>query len=347
MKAELHPDEAVRRGERPDPARALRGWLSLRALEIFVTAAQGHGLDSAATALGLSQSAVSQAVQSIEKSIGAKLFDRSTKPAQLTLLGSKLLKGGIDLLRQARELEQDVTLFANDRFPQIRIGIAEYVAGTIAPQLFKEVGDGAGCWSIISSATHSSIKALQERQVDILINSEPFEPTPDLDVRILLREPYVLVIPAGLPIRSGSNLQKLGEKLPLIRFSEATSIGRLTTFFLENQGISLPRSYEFDTSDAVLAMVRAKAGWAITTPMSVLKSQSRLSEFHFLPIDIGTIRTLRLTTFRGQNTALCTRIERVSAAILDRDWIPRIRRIVPWIKDRDWNDVYALRNEGA
>src|SRR4051812_9342439 len=65
-----------------------RSWLNLRTMEIFVAVVQQDGMTNAANHLGMTQSAVSQAIGVIEAGLGAQLVDRSTRPLQLTLFGT-------------------------------------------------------------------------------------------------------------------------------------------------------------------------------------------------------------------------------------------------------------------
>ena len=80
--------------------------LNLRSLNIFVQVADSWGISPAARQLGLTQSAVSQTIASLEQSLGVQLFDRDVRPMALTPSGTILLDKARSLLLSAREAIQ-------------------------------------------------------------------------------------------------------------------------------------------------------------------------------------------------------------------------------------------------
>ncbi|MRT55001.1 LysR family transcriptional regulator [Enterobacteriaceae bacterium RIT693] len=85
----------------------------LDGIAIFLAVAEHQGFRSAARSLGLTASAVSQQISSLEKRIGAPLFSRTTRSVGLTEAGQRLLqhaKPAADMflagLESARELSE-------------------------------------------------------------------------------------------------------------------------------------------------------------------------------------------------------------------------------------------------
>ena len=58
-------------------------------LAVFVAVAQGSGFSAAAVRLGISPSAVSQAVRNLENRLGFPLFNRTTRSVSLTEAGQR------------------------------------------------------------------------------------------------------------------------------------------------------------------------------------------------------------------------------------------------------------------
>ncbi len=73
-------------------------------LLIFLAVAEMRGFTAAAQVLGLTKSAVSQAVRRIEDALGAKVFFRSTRSLSLTDTGSRLLPH----CRSLQQVQQDM-----------------------------------------------------------------------------------------------------------------------------------------------------------------------------------------------------------------------------------------------
>jgi DNA-binding transcriptional LysR family regulator len=77
---------------------------TLSNLECFVRAAEAASFSAAARRLGLSPAAVSRNVAMLEKNLGARLFQRSTRRLRLTEAGERLLAGiggNLDALQTA------------------------------------------------------------------------------------------------------------------------------------------------------------------------------------------------------------------------------------------------------
>lgn len=306
-----------------------RNWLSLRLMEIFATVVQADSMTAAANRLGMTQSAVSQAIATIEAGLGAQLVNRSTRPIQLTLLGTKFYERATELLRRARELEQMMDLALNDRLPLLRIGMADSFASTAGPHLLRMLETVASRWSVVSGVQETSVKALLEQRVDVAITSEETAPESGLVTIPVLREPYFIVGPKDADL--AIPIVELAARLPLIRYSAGAFLGRQIEAYLQRQGTLLPRQYEFDTSDAVLAMVKAGFGWTITTPLCVLKTHAALDDFQYLPLTPpGMTRTLNLIAHDGQHTPLWERIAETARTLLDTQWVPRIQKLAPW-----------------
>ena len=308
-----------------------RNWLNLRLMEVFVTVVQEDGMTHAANRLGMTQSAVSQAIGTIETGLGAQLIDRSKRPMQLTLFGNLFYERAIELLRRSRELEQLVSLQQNARLPLLRIGMVDSFASTVGPALLKEVATMAARWSVTSGVSGTDVRGLLEQRIDLIITSDEMGDVPKLLDLPLLKEPFFIVAPKGLAVPPGPDLEALAHALPFIRYGAGAFLGRQVDLYLRHHGLSLPREYEFDTSDAVLAMVRAGLGWTISTPLCVLKTRLLAQEYQYLPLpNDGMCRTLRLVAHKDEHAALWERISATARTILKHQWVPQLKSLIPW-----------------
>lgn len=78
--------------------------LDLRSLRCFAYAAERGSLTSAATSMGIAQSALSRHISQLEAILGGRLFYRTGRGVELTELGQTLLPRTEIMLREAREL---------------------------------------------------------------------------------------------------------------------------------------------------------------------------------------------------------------------------------------------------
>ncbi len=88
--------------------------LTLDQLRVLVAVAETGSFSAAARKLGRVQSAVSQAMQSLESALGATLFDRHGKVPKLNDAGRVVLADSRHLLDSATTLKARVESFASD-----------------------------------------------------------------------------------------------------------------------------------------------------------------------------------------------------------------------------------------
>src|SRR4051794_11770501 len=93
-------------------ASAAAGWarpqLEIRDLELVRALAEAGTTAGAASALHITQSAVSRALGQAEARVGARLFERSARGLVATAPGERLIAGAGPLLAQLAELERAV-----------------------------------------------------------------------------------------------------------------------------------------------------------------------------------------------------------------------------------------------
>ena len=94
--------------------------MNFRTLELFCTIAERRSFSQAAAAHQLTQSAVSQAIQHLEESVGVQLIDRSKRPLVLTTAGKVYLSGSRVILRSYERLEREAVSYTHLTLPTNR-----------------------------------------------------------------------------------------------------------------------------------------------------------------------------------------------------------------------------------
>jgi len=82
--------------------------LRLEEIETFLAVVDEEGFAAGARRLGLSASAVSKHVRSLEEALGVRLMQRTTRSLSLTEAGRALVARAPRLLEEARDLERDL-----------------------------------------------------------------------------------------------------------------------------------------------------------------------------------------------------------------------------------------------
>src|SRR5690242_2509335 len=106
----------------------------LRDLHIFFSVVQQGSMAKAGAQLGMSQSAVSQAIAAIEHALRVPLLDRTSKGVTPTIYGSALLHRGSAAFDELRLGVQEIEELADPATGEVRIAATESIgAGILAP----------------------------------------------------------------------------------------------------------------------------------------------------------------------------------------------------------------------
>lgn len=305
----------------------------LRTLEIFLRVIECGGMTQAAINLELSQSAVSQSVANLEKIFGVQLLNRSTRPIQTTVYGEMVAERAKALLKCASALVADVRETSNSPLPRLRLGIANSLAATVGPELLISLKNQVSHCTVWSGLSTNHRDALVSYQLDMVLSADAFEDTPGLYRQEVLSEPFVLLVPENYP-KPIENLAQLTQVGGLIRFSARSATGIQVERHLRRLRLKIPLSYEFDTDDAIIAMVENGIGWTITTPLSLLHSLTKLKKAQCLPLPHPSIkRHITLLCREDEFLHLRKKIANETQMIIINNLIPLLSALVPWLSE--------------
>ncbi|MBK4999968.1 LysR family transcriptional regulator [Pseudomonas sp. S31] len=110
---------------------------TLRQLETFVCVAELRSFAGAAERLGMTPQAVSQLVAELEKVLGFRLFDRSTRKVGLSAAGRDFLASVQSTMRHARACESAAADVRNRAAGMVRIGAPLVLACRALPEAIK------------------------------------------------------------------------------------------------------------------------------------------------------------------------------------------------------------------
>ena len=154
--------------------------LTLRQLEIFLQLAKNPHLGKVAENIGLTQSAVSMAIKSLEETLDKKVFDRINKKLILNEYGRILLK---KVEPQVKMLSDTENLFRSDEYiGDIKVGVSSSIANYLMPHIifnFKERYQQAMV-HMETGNTHDVIRFIEQGHVDMGFVEGEFD---SIDVR--------------------------------------------------------------------------------------------------------------------------------------------------------------------
>lgn len=115
--------------------------ITLRQLQVFIAVAGSENLTSAADQLGLSKSAVSQALSELESRLGVSLFDRTRGRMLLSAEGRRMKPYADELLRRSQDL---VTLFNRKSKGELHVAVTQsvgtFLLGDLLTDFYRQYG---------------------------------------------------------------------------------------------------------------------------------------------------------------------------------------------------------------
>src|ERR1700753_2588822 len=113
--------------------------LELRQLRVFLTVASELHFSRPARRLHVSQPALSQQIRALERTLGAALFDRSSRATELTPAGRVLLDAAARVLYEAERAQTLVTQAANGAVGLLTVGSVGTALASITPLILRSM----------------------------------------------------------------------------------------------------------------------------------------------------------------------------------------------------------------
>ena len=185
--------------------------LEMRHLLALVAVVESGTFSAAAEQLGYTQSAVSQQVGTLERMVGAPLFERpgGRRPVQLTTAGEMLLSHARAVIARVSAAAADLRALDSGERGELRVGTLPSVGTKILPGLLGTFrAEWPGVQIVLRESRESSdlIQAVETGDIDLtFIDIGPYD-TGSLQVRRLLDDPMVLVAPADSPVAARSTV---------------------------------------------------------------------------------------------------------------------------------------------
>lgn len=146
--------------------------IDMTALRSFVMVADTGGVTRAASALNLTQSAVSMQLKRLEESLGQALLDRSGRGIALTGAGEQLLGYGRKLLSSNDELFRQMT---HDAYQgTLRLGVPHDIVYPAIPRVLKlfRAEHPRMRLQLLSSATSRLKEMYRSSECDVILTTE-------------------------------------------------------------------------------------------------------------------------------------------------------------------------------
>ena len=274
----------------------------IRSLEIFIAVAETGQMRSGARLVGVSQPAASQHIASLEKAFGTQLIDRSVRPARLTHAGLRLHNRAQKILDALSDMETELRQVGQSSISLLRVGIQASVATSLTPALVRlaEGRYGVEDMTLFAGQSGDHEQLLRTKRADLAITSNPFLDMDGLERHAILKEHFLLVLPATYDGPTDS-LEAIQRQLPLVRFGDTTNAGRLIAQHLRRLRFEPDRVIQADRSSMVTSCVSAGQGFSLLTPTLLIDGMVENMTLRLAKLPVtGLSRTLTVVAREGE-----------------------------------------------
>ncbi|MEJ2885833.1 LysR family transcriptional regulator [Actinomycetospora aeridis] len=196
--------------------------METRELRYFVAVAEERHFGRAAERLGIAQPPLSRAIQQLERRVGARLLDRTTREVALTEAGAVLLAEGRAALdavdaaaRRARRAHDGPGLVLVSKAGASEELLAKLLDAYAAEPDAVEV-------DVQLCGPGQQERLLRDGRADVALLHRPFDATAGFDTEDLVTEGQALYLPAGHPLSARPELRMADlADLPLPRWPAA------------------------------------------------------------------------------------------------------------------------------
>jgi len=249
--------------------------ISYQQLRAFAAVARHGSFTHAAQALFTTQSALSARVAQLEHSMGAKLFDRTTRSVHLTRIARDMLPaierilGDTDaLVAQSKDISAGIA-------GRVVIAALPSVSATVLPPAIAAFRARYPRISVVvrDALAETIVALLRADEVDFAVSS-PLIGDTELSFSLLMTDRMAVVFPQGHALRKVNKLrlEQLAD-YPTILMDRNSSVRLVIEEALRAKGKSLQPAYEVAFMSTAVGFVRAGLGVSVL-PTSSLEVQS-------------------------------------------------------------------------
>lgn len=263
--------------------------MSLRNLQILTAVARKGSFAAAADHLGLTQSAISLQIKSLEVELGVQLFERTGRSPKLNTNGRLVVERALEILAIYDGIKGELAP-SGVIGGTLTLGVVPTVlTGPLPPVLGRLRRRYENLNVRLRSGLSAELFSMVEDAVlDAALTTEPpYAVPPQYEWRAYDVEPFFVAAPKST---EAGNPETLFEHFPFVRFDKTAWAGAMVNGQLMAQGIRPRDIMEIDSLESALSLVAQGLGIAVV-PLN--KKRLRQAEKHFSLTRFGSPQLTR------------------------------------------------------
>lgn len=190
--------------------------MDIHQAQAFLVVAEELHFGRAAARLNMAQPPLSRLIKQLERSLGAELFERSTRHVNITAAGRALLEPAQRLLDASQEARDAVQDAVAGRIGRVRLGFAGASINRKVGELARQVRarrPGVVLELHSSQFSHLGLERVLDGSLDLVIGRWDYLPA-EIASRVIAREQVMVALPAQhrLAQRSTVSMKDLAEE---------------------------------------------------------------------------------------------------------------------------------------
>ena len=236
----------------------------IRLLRAFVTLADELHFGRAAARLHVVQAALSQQIKALEESVGAPLFERTTRRVELTEVGRIFRVDALDTLTRADRAFARAQRAARGELGTLRLGFVSAAALTALPRTLlalESTSPGLDV-ELLEAGTKAQLDGLRSGQLDAGFILGPLE-ADDLQSMVATEHALQVVLPPGHRLQGRRRVRLADLADEAVVWMKAESEPTLRRAYLEmcrRAGFEPRVAYEVDHLVSMFGLVAAGMG---------------------------------------------------------------------------------------
>jgi DNA-binding transcriptional LysR family regulator len=255
--------------------------LELRYLVALVTVGSERSFGRAADRLGYTQSAVSQQIAALERSVGLKLVNRpgGRRPVELTEAGERLARHAENIVSSVQLASAEMASLADGRAGSLCVGIYQSIGVRLLPGIVRRLTETCPELELETVEANDDAEQLERLaggELDLAFTVVPLadERFETLELR---DDPFCLLVPTDSELgrRGTVELEELAS-LPLVSF-RSCRCERHVEVFLADRGIELDPFFRSNDNGVLQAMVAGGSGVALLPRLAIDESDEQVT----------------------------------------------------------------------
>lgn len=264
--------------------------MNLNALHYIVKIYEKQNITKAASELYISQSALSQNLQTVEKELNTVLFDRTLSPLQPTEAGEIFIdwaKRVLDSEHEMRHRISDITKMPNRT---LRIGLSPQKSVCIFPKIIKKFYESVSQCKIVLEEHPSDLllPMLEQNKIDLLFDV-PHSDLLSYDFISIAEEKLLIAIPSAFILKTQNTesafpFVELAEIIhfPFISLAKGQYLGKIVKELYRIADCTPNICMECRSADMALNMVKNNLGITVIPEFAVRNTDTDNIQYYRL-----------------------------------------------------------------